>query len=1473
MWYPNHETLSPKYNCAVCPGGVVMYLGIPEHEIPKGPVTFCGGELYITRVDTRIRIGGKKMNRKHSFLTRCLAMLLVLVLVASNVNFTAFAAETSEQSLLAMVAQNIYCGTPGLRAVLAHASALKNLEDETVTVQDPPTAEEAGLVLREDPETGIPYLTAKVAGEWTPFYNDVDISSAPIALEPGTYETDVIYRQDVADAADQLALIAKIADEVALQAKLLDDISGQDVRTALNTLDLYFIEEELLPVVDEIDAEILKISVEDFYDVDLNEDGVIDDIDKELAPKALEAAVELAKKDFTDTINVLKDRIDLNATGRYQNRLYLYAMLNEYNKNGLPYFYANADVIIPELKALSDALYTVVNADANALAYLLDQFKDLGDALSIENLTELASRMDSAANDLGPLTQYKAELDLGYADLAGLCEALIACGNELDTVSEYPTGVSVFYKMHVVDDSWKYIVVNVNGNEIRVKFATDTELKDEDIVYAEGIITSAYKHYTVKLDELYNLIGTKMTADVAINCPATAIEYPVFIRDQEGEIAHTLTVTADDPTITLPCDEGHKMTYTVNGELNVITAPMTVEVNLDEIADLIIVLIEDFDIYKDDLETLVRKLNEKLGEGSVSLIGEDGVYTGLVANINLNDMGAFGTAIYESGYEVIKLNNKIFFYYEDSAYQISLQALIEALLNDETFTSDKLIAMGNGENCNLLTTTMQIPGYNLEFVLNLKSVPEQMTTVSKGLNAIKDYFEFKSNNGELAVNVNLPEKVYEAYLAAALVAGRVDDDNVEALNHEVAMMFVADCFELYMNSDVTTATYENTLALIGKDVDLSDYEKYHAAVKRVVTSDGFQYEIEEQKVTGSITGTTDNLEAALALFGINMRDLTMGLDIVADETLAATAVVNIVSEVPDFQAAVLEPGKLNDAGYRAKLSAADFTTDVVARVNAATGHVVVVLLDDVNGSLNFPKSAILDLNGNTVNGNVTANGTLIIVDSSLDTYHGGAVTGSVSAAKGAITGGTYGSDVSAFLKDGYYQDNGSVRNALYYMSNSNGTVKTVLNANFYEACDGYLPSVKALAVEIAADVAMAYYPVTALSYEGTPIVAVNVDEILDSYLGDGREGAIDALITDVVGFIHADGINALANDIIDDLCDFGAMAEALENGTSLFSYNFTCNTLTVDFVHNTEADHFDISIVPTTSGKTATLELAIDDDNKYLSYTKDLLAAMADIVIVDAGVELVQPTYDEATNTLNVAGSAYADVTFDFSADSDYTKGLAIILAYGNPDKAEELMAAMPCVVNVNKVIAQMTVEEVFTALKVMSRDVDMAAMAEAVGYAYTVEEIADMEKVYHVILCGIGAGLEKLDITGNSNTLDTYLTGDNTYSYGKTYDRIGDATVKGYTGVFEVTELAASLTIKLAPQCTKIIGDVNSDGIVDIFDAALLQRYCTKLATEDELHLCVADVNADGLIDIFDAAMIQRYCTNLIDSFPAEAK
>lgn len=56
------------------------------------------------------------------------------------------------------------------------------------------------------------------------------------------------------------------------------------------------------------------------------------------------------------------------------------------------------------------------------------------------------------------------------------------------------------------------------------------------------------------------------------------------------------------------------------------------------------------------------------------------------------------------------------------------------------------------------------------------------------------------------------------------------------------------------------------------------------------------------------------------------------------------------------------------------------------------------------------------------------------------------------------------------------------------------------------------------------------------------------------------------------------------------------------------------------------------------------------------------------------------------------------------------------------------------------------------------------------------------------------------------------------------------------------------------------MIGDVDGDGEVTVYDAALIQKYVASLATEDQLDMTAADVDGDGEVTIFDASLIQRY-------------
>ncbi len=67
------------------------------------------------------------------------------------------------------------------------------------------------------------------------------------------------------------------------------------------------------------------------------------------------------------------------------------------------------------------------------------------------------------------------------------------------------------------------------------------------------------------------------------------------------------------------------------------------------------------------------------------------------------------------------------------------------------------------------------------------------------------------------------------------------------------------------------------------------------------------------------------------------------------------------------------------------------------------------------------------------------------------------------------------------------------------------------------------------------------------------------------------------------------------------------------------------------------------------------------------------------------------------------------------------------------------------------------------------------------------------------------------------------------------------------------------------------MLGDVNSDGLIDIIDALLTAQYYVGLDPENFVSHEAADVNGDGEIDIVDALLIARYYIGLIDIFPAE--
>lgn len=84
-----------------------------------------------------------------------------------------------------------------------------------------------------------------------------------------------------------------------------------------------------------------------------------------------------------------------------------------------------------------------------------------------------------------------------------------------------------------------------------------------------------------------------------------------------------------------------------------------------------------------------------------------------------------------------------------------------------------------------------------------------------------------------------------------------------------------------------------------------------------------------------------------------------------------------------------------------------------------------------------------------------------------------------------------------------------------------------------------------------------------------------------------------------------------------------------------------------------------------------------------------------------------------------------------------------------------------------------------------------------------------------------------------------------------------------------ELTESGLFIKGKLPPPPPPpLMGDVNSDGFVDIVDALLVAQYYVE-QNPDPFDESVADVNRDGLIDIVDALLIAQIYVGLLDPEP----
>ena len=87
------------------------------------------------------------------------------------------------------------------------------------------------------------------------------------------------------------------------------------------------------------------------------------------------------------------------------------------------------------------------------------------------------------------------------------------------------------------------------------------------------------------------------------------------------------------------------------------------------------------------------------------------------------------------------------------------------------------------------------------------------------------------------------------------------------------------------------------------------------------------------------------------------------------------------------------------------------------------------------------------------------------------------------------------------------------------------------------------------------------------------------------------------------------------------------------------------------------------------------------------------------------------------------------------------------------------------------------------------------------------------------------------------------------------------------------IISILFSLPAFHASAANRLMGDVNGDGIVNVFDVTAIQRHLAKLEPIPDEYLPNAMVSDDDVLSISDATLIQMYLAEMIEKFPSETK
>ncbi len=1121
------------------------------------------------------------------------------------------------------------------------------------------------------------------------------------------------------------------------------------------------------------------------------------------------------------------------------DNLKLYNYVTEYaagtELNGLAYLYQNKQykTIRAEAEKLRGYLMTI-SADPNfknALSSIEVDGKNGADYA--DKIDDAIRKINEAVDALPTEINSAIRTNGAAADMIQFISAVKALEGHTGNYTAAPV-LKLTVDLTAAAPNMVVVTVKVTADGI-TKTGTKTYEKNHELTVADIIDLNTLRDNLWKAlkadtdaaaknisDDFYAMAnGLTLTAGTVLGTlkvEEVTYEAKNFTVHIDGESDQTFTIK--NPSITLKAPEaGYRYDYVVdNAKVSVQGTDSSFHFSAEQVKRLFVggeltITRTKVNVQEESMRAFFKGLNAKLNSDQMDFIAleKEGKVSSVVVRLSINSsfdpklISSIGNYLIDADCKVneIKLAGSNFFVdgkvYPSgminmlSASGISIESIQSALnpdgtINEMTLDGETVIVDSNVNKSNLLGGKLVQSTITLGTEDGETTVPLYITMESNGTDPAKlkkayDNIEKAqkhvdaafNGDGTLVMNGTLPDRAYQAALTMMLALGKTELSDVTNIETAELVDYALDMARpLFADERVTLTTVDNTAKQLGETTDLAQYNSTYRSLRGYINYLlGDKVEITEKQSNGGTysakiaTYSKDALDA----FNIDADVKQTIRDILAPGDKLELNISMTLNNVEnnDYEAIVMDP----NAKGAGKLV---YTKDLSESLKTTGAKTVVILLKNVPDSLTVNARTFLDLNGKTIEGGITANDTVTVLDGTLNNT--GKVNGTVSGSA-VLAAGTYTGDVSGMLKQGYVVENGKVVNEFYTLAeDENGNITVTLKA---EALQAKKPAVKTLALDLADDLLMNFYTTAGMKvkYDGAEynIYTVNEDDLVKAY--KENKNALKAyLVNELVDIDWSTtGIEGLVNKLLADMSDFTALSGKISNGTVA-----KMDLLTGDWhptiSYNAEGDYIQMNIAPEATYVTRTLTIKVGGDAEAKKNLADASKEMGEIATVnDASVSGLNVTY---ADKLKVDGKANLDVSMDMSEKPEYIAVMASVLAYGTTGETQtKFVEALKTYTEtkqtkpIKEAIDALTTADAVAALKKANVDFDKVLellAGKGVDTTKLGNEIT-LENTYHAILTLLYRALGYADITGSSKKIGAYETGEyGVYDLSKTY-------------------------------------------------------------------------------------------------------